>query len=170
MYDPVTQTYFEYNGSWTHGGHPYDPNSPEDTARLREWKDKGTKYYDNAVETWTVRDPRKRAVAAASGVKLVEFWNYADVEKYFNFGFKLDDWLYFDCPPKTLDAEYRRFRKACFSGDWQSFLQSRNSSNAIVKFFQQDMFYVREKRAWFDPVIRSRLVENRKKYLNKPES
>jgi len=169
MYDPATRTYFEYNGSWTHGGHPYDPGSPEDEDTLRRWKGKGTKYYDNAVETWTVRDPRKRATAKASGLNLVEFWNYSDVEKYFKFDFGLDDWLYFDCPPKTLDAEYRRFRKECFSGNWRGFLHSRNSSNAIVKFFQQDVFYAREKRAWLDPEIRGRLVENRKKYLGKPE-
>ena len=31
------------------------------------------------------------------------------------------------------------------------------------------MFYAREKRAWLDPEIRCRLVENRKKYLGKSE-
>lgn len=135
MYDPVTRTYFEYNGSWTHGGHPYDPASPEDEVTLRRWKAKGTKYYDNAIETWTVRDPRKRATAKKSGVNLVEFWNYSDVERYFKLGFSLDDWLYFDCPLKTLEAEYAHFRKECFCNDWRDFLNSRNSSNVIVKFF-----------------------------------
>lgn len=170
MYDPGSGTYFEYNGSWTHGGHPYDPNSAEDAAVVAKWKAKGTEYYDNAVETWTERDPRKRAAAAAAGLDLVEFWSYSDVERYFGFDFRLDDWLYFRCPPETLRREYERFRKDCFSDKWEGFLAGRNSSNAIVKFFQQDVFYAREKRAWLDPAVRARLVENRKKYLGKPEA
>ena len=170
MYDPGSDTYFEYNGSWTHGGHPYDPNSPDDSARLAEWKAKGTEYYDNAAETWSVRDPRKRAAAAESGINLVEFWNYEDAERYFGLDFSIADWLYFDCPPKTLLAEYGRFKKECFSGSWSGFLSSRNSSNATVKFFQQDVFYAREKRAWLDPSTRARLMENREKYLGKKKS
>ena len=90
-YDPVSDVYFEYNGTWTHGGRPFDPNSTEDIAKVEAWKSKNTEFYDNAVETWTVRDPKKRETARANGLTLVEFWNYSDVEKYFNLSFKIKD-------------------------------------------------------------------------------
>lgn len=91
VYDPVSDTYFEYNGSWTHGGHPFDKNSCEDLKTLESWKAKHTQYYDNAAHTWAIRDPHKREVAKANGVKLVEFWNFNDVETYFGVDFKISD-------------------------------------------------------------------------------
>ena len=167
MYDPDTNTYFEYNGSWTHGGHPYNPNSPEDTVRVTEWKSKMSKYYDNAVETWTVRDPRKRKTAEENGIDLVELWNYEDVERYFCLGFSLKDWLYFRCDNGVLLDEYNRFVKLCGSSKWEKFIESRNASNLIVKYFQQDVFYAAEKIAWTDPSVQGKLLENRMHYLGK---
>lgn len=169
MYDPISDTYIEYNGSWTHGGHPYDSNSVEDIAKLNIWKDKGTAYYDNAVQTWTIRDPLKRKTSAENGVKLVELWNYKDVEKYFNLSFHLDEWLYFDCPKDKLEKEYNNFKTMCLSGKTSSFLSSRNASNLIIKYFQQDVFYAREKLAWLDNNKRNQLIQNRTKYLHKDQ-
>lgn len=170
MYDPATDTYYEYNGTWTHGGHPYDPGSAEDAEKLRAWTERGGAYYENAVKTWTERDPAKRRAAAENGANLVELWNYGDVEKRFGLGFSLDDWLYFDCPKKALEDEYGRFRELCFSGKWEGFLGGRNASNLVVKHFQQDAFYAREKRAWLDPAKRAALVANRVSRLGKAES
>ena len=56
-------TYIEYNGSWTHGGHPFDANNPNDIALLESWKEKPTPYYDSAIDVWTHRDPQKRETA-----------------------------------------------------------------------------------------------------------
>lgn len=82
FYIPSTDTYIEYNGNWTHGGHPFDPLCEEDNAVLSEWKTKNTQYYDSAIDVWTVRDPDKRKTASASGIHYIELWNIDDVLNY----------------------------------------------------------------------------------------
>ena len=59
FYFPDRELYFEINGLWTHGSHPFDINNETDIAKLEKWKDKNTDYYDTAINTWTVRDPLK---------------------------------------------------------------------------------------------------------------
>ena len=57
--------YIEYNGSWTHGKDGdtilgmFNPNEPTHIAILDKWKAKGSKYYYNAIDTWTKRDIKK---------------------------------------------------------------------------------------------------------------
>lgn len=63
FYFPDKDLYFEINASWTHGGHPFDPDSITDRHVLTEWKNKNSKYYDNAIEAWTVRDVKKHGIA-----------------------------------------------------------------------------------------------------------
>ena len=41
-----------------------------------------SKYYENAVKTWTVRDLNKRATAKANNIHLIEFWSLDDVKQY----------------------------------------------------------------------------------------
>lgn len=57
--------YIELNLHWTHGFKPYDPSDPECQARLLEWQEKAktSQFYQNAIETWTVRDVKKLQVA-----------------------------------------------------------------------------------------------------------
>ena len=58
---PELNLYIEYNGTWTHGKHPYNKNNSTDTDTLLEWQNKGinSKFYLNAIETWTLRDVNK---------------------------------------------------------------------------------------------------------------
>lgn len=70
FYFPDRDMYLEINGSWTHGFHPYDPDSPEDQKTLGVWKSKDTDYYDNAIDVWTVKDPLKVRTARENGVDL----------------------------------------------------------------------------------------------------
>lgn len=51
--------YIECNFHWTHGDHLFNPNDKNDIALLNKWKSKHTKYYDNAIKTWTIRDIEK---------------------------------------------------------------------------------------------------------------
>ena len=53
--------FVELNRHWTHGPHPFDPNDPGDLALLEKWKEKAqkSKYYQYAIDNWTVRDPLK---------------------------------------------------------------------------------------------------------------
>lgn len=74
FYDPSSDTYFEFNGSWTHGGHWFDESSTEDQEKAQKWRDKGTKFYLNAVQTWTVRDVKKKEYAKKNKLKYVVLW------------------------------------------------------------------------------------------------
>ena len=53
--------FIELNAHWTHGGHPFDPNNKEDIKKLNVWKEKAktSKFYQTAIEVWTIRDPKK---------------------------------------------------------------------------------------------------------------
>ena len=82
FYDPDSSTYFEFNGSWTHGGHWFDETNEEDLKKLERWKARGTKYYQNAIETWTVRDVKKREAAMKNGLKYMVFWSLDEVHKF----------------------------------------------------------------------------------------
>lgn len=65
FYIPSEDLFIEVNKSWTHGGHPFDENNPEDVAK-REWlkeMSKTSAYYRNALYTWTDLDVRKQQTA-----------------------------------------------------------------------------------------------------------
>ena len=67
--------YIEIQGTWTHGGHPFNPNSIEDINKLNEWKSKNTDYYDSAIHTWTVSDVKKRNTAKQNNLKYLEIFS-----------------------------------------------------------------------------------------------
>ena len=82
FYIPELKLYIEYNGSWTHGGHPFDENNQEDIDKLNLWKEKNTKYYQNAINTWTNLDVRKRTIAKNNNLNYKEFWNLNEAKQF----------------------------------------------------------------------------------------
>ena len=78
--------YIEIQGSWTHGGHPFDKNNQEDLDRLEFMKSKNTQYYQNAINTWTIRDVNKRNIAKQNNLNYLEIFsaNIDNVIKQFN--------------------------------------------------------------------------------------
>ena len=71
--------YIEINAHWTHGGHPFDSTNKEDQLQLESWKQKGTKFYDNAIKTWSERDVLKRETAKKNKLNYLEvFTNEID--------------------------------------------------------------------------------------------
>ena len=76
--------FIECNFHWTHGGHPFDQSSIKDQVKLEQWKAKQTKYYDNAIDTWTKRDVKKRNKAKEENLNYVELWSYKEAVKYIN--------------------------------------------------------------------------------------
>jgi len=74
FYFPDKDLYVEIHGSWTHGFHPYT-GSEEDLAMVDRWKSKSTAYYDNAIETWTIRDVKKRDVAKQNSLNYIEIFS-----------------------------------------------------------------------------------------------
>ena len=57
--------FIELNAHWTHGGKPFDEKDADCIRQLNEWKEKAktSKFYEEAIKTWTVRDVNKRIVA-----------------------------------------------------------------------------------------------------------
>lgn len=84
FYIPKLNLYIECNYHWTHGGHPYDSNNINDYNTLKLWESKNSKFYRNAIITWTCRDVNKRNVAIQNNLNYIEFWNINE----------LKDWLH----------------------------------------------------------------------------
>lgn len=57
--------FIELNNHWTHGGKPYDPEDIECQEKLKLWQEKAkqSKFYENAIKTWTERDVKKQRIA-----------------------------------------------------------------------------------------------------------
>lgn len=72
FYLPDKDLYIEINAHWTHGGHPFDSTNEDDLFLLEQWKSKNTKFYDNAIKTWTVRDVLKRETAKKNNLNYLE--------------------------------------------------------------------------------------------------
>lgn len=67
--------FIELNATWTHGGRWYGSDEIVDARLLNVWRMKNTRYYDNAIQTWTVRDVNKRNTAALNDLNYVVFWS-----------------------------------------------------------------------------------------------
>lgn len=82
FYIPSLDYFIELQGHWTHGGHPYDSHSMNDQKKAEEWKSKHTKYYDNAIHTWTVLDVSKRETAKNSSILYKEIWSLDEGKQF----------------------------------------------------------------------------------------
>ncbi len=84
FYIPSLDLYIECNYGWMHGGHPFNENNKEDQLILKSWKDKNTKYYNNAIIAWTIRDVNKRNTAKENKLNYIEFWNINELKNWLN--------------------------------------------------------------------------------------
>jgi len=74
FYFPDKDLYLEIQGSWTHGFHPFDNTNPNDVELLNKWKLKNNKFYNKAIETWTIRDVDKRNWAKEHNLNWIEIF------------------------------------------------------------------------------------------------
>ena len=84
FYIPELDYFIELNGTWTHGKHPYNPNS-EDKALLEKMQEKalsGHKYYLNAIKTWTIYDVNKRETAKRNNLNFKEVWSLEEGKEF----------------------------------------------------------------------------------------
>ena len=58
----------------------FDKNNAEDLKLVEKWKLKNTKYYNNAIATWTIRDIEKYTTAKENNLNYLVFY----FEKDFN--------------------------------------------------------------------------------------
>lgn len=71
--------FIEVHGNWTHGGRPFDPNDVECQKQLADWQEKAkvSKYYQNAIYTWTDLDVRKAEIAKKNNLNFeVIYYKY----------------------------------------------------------------------------------------------
>ena len=85
FYIPSLKMYIECNYHWTHGFRPFSEKDNECIKLLNKWKEGNTKYYNNAIITWTVRDVQKRKVAKENNLNYKEFWNINELKKFIDF-------------------------------------------------------------------------------------
>ena len=78
--------YIECNYHWTHGKHQYSKNNITDIITKCKWKQqaKTSKFYKNAISTWTKRDVNKFEYAKKNNLNYLVFYS----TKEFN------DWYY----------------------------------------------------------------------------
>ena len=87
FYIPEKDLYIECNYHWTHGGHPFDENNQEDIDRLNKLKSKNTKFYNTAIDVWTIRDINKRNIAKENKLNYIEVWKYDELEQWLSENF-----------------------------------------------------------------------------------
>lgn len=75
FYIKTLDLFIELNAYWTHGGHWFDENDTADITRLQEMKEKHSKFYDEAILTWTVRDLEKKTIAENNHLNYLVFWD-----------------------------------------------------------------------------------------------
>jgi very-short-patch-repair endonuclease len=67
--------YIEIQGHWTHGGHPYNEDDENDNIIVESWKLKDSKFYQEAIKTWTMRDVTKRNIASQNKLNYLEIFS-----------------------------------------------------------------------------------------------
>ena len=155
FYIPSLDLYIECNYHWTHGGKLFE-NSEEDNIKLEKWKSKNTRFYNNAIKTWTIRDIEKRNVANENKLNYLVFYNFD------NF----NNWI--TNQPLSIYKDEELFKY-----EYENYLNKEGNLNSyfktsyIIKYFQQDIFYKKENELWNNQEIKNKLIENRRKYLNK---
>lgn len=86
FYIPSKKLFIEYQGTWSHGGQPFNPNIKKHKEILLDWENrsKNSKYYKNAIETWTKKDPLKRKIAKENNINYLEFFNLKEFMEWYN--------------------------------------------------------------------------------------
>ena len=83
FYIPSLDLFIECNYHWTHGSKPYE-GTDDDKQIVEKWKAKGTKFYINAINTWTIRDVNKLNIAKQNKLKIKIFYNIFDFKTWIN--------------------------------------------------------------------------------------
>ena len=91
FYIPSLDLFIEYNGTWTHGGEPYNGTKSQlkivedwlNKSKELNFKGKPKTSYLGAIDIWTRLDPLKRKVSKDNKLNWVEFFNMEDLERYF---------------------------------------------------------------------------------------
>ena len=77
--------YIECNFHWTHNDHLYNKNNIKDIITKCKWskRSKTSKFYFNAIKTWTERDVKKYNTAIVNKLNYLVFYNIKEFNEYF---------------------------------------------------------------------------------------
>lgn len=154
FYIPSLDLYIECNYHWTHGGKLFE-NNDEDNLVIENWKSKNTEYYNNAIYTWTNLDVRKHNIANENKLNYKIFYNIDELENWLNISL--------DYNINIIEREIKYYN------NYEGRYKFNCTMNYIIKYFQQENFYKTEKELWNNENIQIKLLNNRKKYLEKEE-
>lgn len=85
FYIPSLDLFIEYHGTWTHGIEPFNPENKEHLLILDQMKEKAktSKFYKNAIYTWTELDVRKLQCAKDNNLNYLCFYNLQEFLKWY---------------------------------------------------------------------------------------
>ena len=155
FYIPSIDAYIECQFGWQHGNHPFDNNDINDINELNRMASKKSKYYDNVIDNWSIRDVEKRKTAQCNGLNYIEFWSLKDVLTWLSLP------LYIHYDWKRIKKEFKYYQEK------EGNLNGSTSFNYIIKYYQQNTFYKKENELISNSLIREKIIANRCKYLNK---
>lgn len=86
VYIKSKDQFLELNIYFTHGEHPYNKNNIDDTKKLKLWEDKAkqSKFFQNAINVWTVTDPLKQQFALKNNLNYKTFYSCSEIYEYIN--------------------------------------------------------------------------------------
>lgn len=75
--------FIELNIHWTHGGKHFDKDNPQDIMILSKWKEKAknSKFFQNAVHVWSVRDVNKYEIALKNNLNYITIYDWRDINE-----------------------------------------------------------------------------------------
>ena len=83
FYIPELDYFIEFQGYYTHGKHPFDPNSNEDLQLIEYYK---KKYGEDcqSITIWSIKDVEKRDCAKRNHLNFKEVWSLEDGKNFVN--------------------------------------------------------------------------------------
>lgn len=139
MYVPELDLYVECNFFWTHGGHFFDPNNPQDIEKLHRWKSRNSKFYEIASHVWAESDVAKLNCVLKNGLNYLVCWTE-------------DEFISVFCRDFTMHG---------------SFPDKIQNPTQVAKLANWEEYFKREIQLLEDPEILGELFVNRYKYLGK---
>ena len=84
FYIPELDYFIELQGYYTHGNHPFDPNSNEDLQLIEYYK---KKYGEDCqpITIWSIKDVEKRDCAKRNHLNFKEVWSLEDGKNFVNY-------------------------------------------------------------------------------------
>ena len=83
FYIPELDYFIEFQGYYTHGKHPFNPNSDEDLQLIEYYK---KKYGEDCqpITIWSIKDVEKRDCAKKHNLNFKEVWSLEDGKNFVN--------------------------------------------------------------------------------------